>query len=321
MRSALPPVAICVAVSMLGRVVLADATFFQTNTEARIVEFVLSHPEIDYTRYCLDGTLGDGPSLRLVDFAAARNYGEVLAALEIYGAISSYSPGSGMPTPLSMAAAVSATQAVSFLARVRPDWLDVAEGAMGTPAAQALLQGDVGLTRLLLDAGADINATNALGLTLMDIAAAAEVDAFKLVRSRGGLFGQFWPSLKEEIRAALLAEFGATACHAYSNRFVFPSGATLSYPMECLPIGGWRFLPLSSQDAAQLAQAFESLATEQQGTIVIRYHEGCAPGLGRYVIPILEERSLFALFEPDSSTNSALDLKAVFPLLKHHSGP
>lgn len=305
-----------VVIGLMASGMMADVTFFFTNTEAGIVEFVNSHPDIDYSTYRLDGCY-TGSTFTLVDFAASRDYTQVLAVVESLGAVAGFNVPENLSTPLEYALTVGASTSVRYLARVRPDWLQRSFSIDGPPLIQEVIGNDTAMAQLLIEEGAHINATDYLGRTVTDIAGRKSPEMLDLLRSHGGLFrtgvaGE--PSIAANVRSSLVARCGNAVINVYSNRFVLPSEQIIEYSYTNDWVS-YRPVPLSSNQQLTLYNEIIALASNGNGTVVVRYHEKSESGFLGYISPLLRSNGIFGLYVPADGVTYRLRHENVFPVV------
>lgn len=324
---------ICLVLSvyflLAGSVRMEGAVWGNPEEEAKLIEQVKAHPEIDYAvgQVTLEGEMSTNGGLRLVYKAAHEDYTNLLVVMEQQDrAVSRYETPEGQQTPMDLAFAGKAFGAVELFARLRPDWLNPPP-SRGTP--QVILyvwKNDVELTRMLLDWGANVDSRGVNANTPMEMAGSKSIEMYELIRSRGGKCSFENRALRKwnpEVRNQVIEKYRPLMCHLISNRLELANGEWVALPPKELiasPAGGpsfpsWR--ELTSDERYQVEKALQKVGEQCGGTVLLAYHDAHDHLFIRSsIIPILEGLNLVGIFIPPEGEKLPLHLKHdCFPLL------
>lgn len=322
---------------LAGSVRTEGAVWGNPAEEAKLIEQVKAHPEIDFAicQVTLEGTLSTNGGLRLVYKAAHEDYTNLLMVVEQQDrAVSRYETPEGELTPMDMAFAGKAFGAVELFARLRPDWLNPPPSRGSSQVATFVWKNNVELTRKLLDWGANVDSRGVNAETLMEIAADSSLEMYELIRNRGGkcsFENKALSKWKPEVRNQVIEKYRPHLCHLISNRLELADSEWVTLPPKepvSSPAGGpafpsWR--DLTSDERYQLEKAFQKVGEQCGGTVLLAYHDAHDHFFIRSsIIPILEGLNLVGIFIPPEGGELPFHLKNDFfptlPPLKPEDG-
>ena len=314
---------------LAGSVRVEGAVWGSAAEEAKLIEQVKAHPEIDYAlcQVTLEGALLTNGGLRLVYKAAHEDYTNLLAVVEQQDrAVSRYETPEGEQTPMDLAFAGKAFGAVELFARLRPDWLNPPPSRGTPPIILYIWKNDIEWTRKLLDWGANVDSRGVNANTPMEMAGRKSLEMYELIRGRGGKCSFENRALRKwdpEVRNQVIEKYRPHMCHLISNRLELATGEwvavppkeLISSPAGELPFPSWR--ELTSDERYQLEKAFRKVGEQCGGTVLLAYHDADDHLFIRWsIIPILEGLNLVGIFIPPEGDKLPFHLKNdSFPLL------
>ena len=227
--------------------------------QTELIEFVQSHPEIDFATYQTNG-------MPIIRYAASCNYAGFLSYVEEAGsAISRYTFEGIEPPPLAMAMYYQAHEAIDYLASVRPDWVfEPFDG--GTVFTSAMRQDNVQQVEKFLNLGVDVHSNRwDKDHIWMDTASNGSLALYELLRSRGARFGWDWP-FSAARRQELLAKYSTELLNLYSNALVLPGGSRIDFVLG--PDG----VHVSEPTLAAIEGAIRTVGVRCKGTVLMVFH-------------------------------------------------
>lgn len=314
----------------LGIAGIGDAAVWgSSQEEAEVIERVKAHAHIDYADYRVGfrweaATPPAGWSF--VCRAAYENYTNLLVVLEQQDqVVSRYVVPPNEKSPLAVAYDGEAYDAIEYLARMRPEWMNP-KPAEGMPVIiQAVTGNQLDLTARLLDWGADVNSRGINVDTLMDVAGRRSLQMYELIRRRGGRASDENKGIsrfKPEVRAQLVEKLTPNMLCMASNQLIWTNRRQIHLPPRQEPAGNsgypfpaWR--DLSGDESYELEKLLEEAGEAGGGTILLKYTEPLDRlFLQSAVIPILDRLNLVGLWIPPDGEPLPLVMRHdYFPLL------